>query len=213
MLRLACDVGGTFTDLVVADGGELRLYKAATTPDDPVRGVLARSRLPPPTPQTERRASSARVETFVHGTTHAINAILTGTTARTAFLTTQGHPDMLVFREGGRAEPFDFTTPYPEPYVPRALTFEIPERIMADGAVVTPLDEAAVRRDPRAARGARVEAIGVCLLWSIVNPAHELAVGELIAEHLPGVPFTLSHRSTRRSANTAARSSTASTPR
>jgi N-methylhydantoinase A/oxoprolinase/acetone carboxylase beta subunit len=77
-------------------------------------------------PQCPRQKLLARSETFIHGTTRAINAILTGTTARTAFLTTAGHPDILVLREGGRLDPFDFTVPFPEPYVPRALTFEVP---------------------------------------------------------------------------------------
>ena len=86
----------------------------------------------------------AAAELFIHGTTRAINAILTGTTAKTAFLTTEGHPDILLFREGGRIEPFDFTAPYPEPYVPRALTFEVPERIDATGTCREPLDEDAV---------------------------------------------------------------------
>jgi N-methylhydantoinase A len=71
-------------------------------------------------------------ELFVHGTTHAINALITGATARTAFLTTTGHPDVLLFREGGRAEPFDFSVPYPAPLVPRELTFEVPERMSAE---------------------------------------------------------------------------------
>ena len=195
-MRLACDTGGTFTDLVVEADGELRMYKASTTPDDPVarrarRAGAGRRR----TTAWRSRDFLARGETFIHGTTRAINAILTGSTARTAFLTTEGHPDILVIREGGRIEPFNFTVPYPEPYVPRALTFEMPERIDAAGEVVTPLDEAAVRaRDRARCASKRVEAVGVCLLWSIVNPGHEQRVGELLAEHLPGVPFTLSHR-------------------
>ena len=75
---------------------------------------------------------------MVHGTTHAINAIVTGRTARTAFLTTRGHPDTLVFREGGRQEAFNFTVPYPEPFVPKALTFEIDERVQRDGTCARP---------------------------------------------------------------------------
>src|SRR5205823_7175962 len=88
--------------------------------------------------------------------------------------------------------PFDFSRPYPEPYVPRSLTFEVPERIGADGSVVAPLDErrAAEVVDEIARR--RVEAVAVCLLWSIVNPVHERRVGALLAERLPGVPVTLS---------------------
>jgi len=77
----------------------------------------------------------ARGEILVHGTTHAINAIVTGLTARTVFLTTAGHPDTLVFREGGRQDAFNFTVPYPAPFVPKALTLEIPERILSDGSV------------------------------------------------------------------------------
>jgi N-methylhydantoinase A len=192
-MRLACDTGGTFTDLVVEADGELRMYKASTTVDDPVRGVLDALVLAAEGHGMSLGAFLAQCETFIHGTTRAINAILTGNTARTAFLTTAGHPDILVIREGGRIEPFNFTVPYPEPYVPRALTFEIPERIDAAGKVVTPLDEAAARRVIETLREKRVEAVGVCLLWSIANPSHEQRVGALLAEHLPGVPFTLSH--------------------
>lgn len=193
-MRLACDTGGTFTDLVVEAEGRLRMYKASTTPSNPVDGVLNALALAAADAGEPLDRFLARGETFIHGTTRAINAILTGHTARTAFLTTEGHPDILVIREGGRIEPFNFTVPYPEPYVPRALTFEIPERIDAAGAVVTPLDEDGVRRVIERLHENDVEAVGVCLLWSIANPAHERRVGELLAEHLPDVPFTLSHQ-------------------
>ena len=88
----------------------------------------------------------AQGELFVHGTTTATNAIITGKTARTAFLTTAGHPDVLVLREGGRIglPLFDYSIPYPQPYVPRALTFEVPERIGPSGEVIV-----AARRDGR----------------------------------------------------------------
>ena len=98
-----------------------------------------------------------------------------------------------MFREGGRIEPFNFTVPYTEPYVPRALPYEVPERVTVSGAVKTPLDEAAVIEILATLKSAKVEAIGVSFLWSVVNPAHELAVGALIEKHLPGVPYTLSH--------------------
>jgi N-methylhydantoinase A len=193
-MRLACDTGGTFTDLVVEAGKELRMYKASTTPADPVEGVLDALALAARDAGEPLERFLGRGETFIHGTTRAINAILTGNTARTAFVTTEGHPDILVIREGGRIEPFNFTVPYPEPYVPRALTFELPERIDATGRVVKALDEEAVRRVIERLQQKQVEAIGVCLLWSIANPAHERRVGELLAQHLPEVPFTLSHQ-------------------
>ncbi len=193
-MRLACDTGGTFTDLVVEADGELRMYKASTVPHNPAEGVLNALTLAAEDMGLPRGELLRRAETFIHGTTRAINAILTGSTARTAFLTTEGHPDILVIREGGRIEPFNFTVPYPEPYVPRALTFEIPERIGAGGEVIKPLDEAAARAVIGGLAERQIEAVGVCLLWSIANPAHERRVGELLAELLPGVPYTLSHQ-------------------
>lgn len=194
-MRFACDTGGTFTDLIVEDDAlGLRMYKAATTPHDPVQGVLHALRLAAADNDLSLAELLGRGDMLIHGTTHAINAIITGNTAKTAFLSTAGHPDILVLREGGRIEPFNFTVPHPQPYVPRALTFEVPERIDSAGRVHTPLDVAAVLAIIEQLRAAEVESVGVCFLWSIRNPAHELRVGELLAEHLPDVPFTLSHR-------------------
>src|SRR5262245_47602178 len=194
MISLACDVGGTFTDLVAAAEGRIGLYKAPTTPDDPVEGVLAAIALAAAAAGLPRRDYLAGVGSFVHATTRAINAVLTGATARTAFLTTAGHRDILLLREGGRLDPYDNTQPFPRPYVPRALTFEVPERIGADGRVVTPLDESAVDRIAQELAGQHIEAVGVCLLWSIANPAHERRVEEILRRQLPDLPITLSHR-------------------
>ncbi len=130
---------------------------------------------------------------FIHGTTHAINAIITGNVARTALLVTQGHRDILVLREGGRVEPFNHSVPFPKPFIPRALTFELPERIIYNGDVHIPLDEQAVIATLRKLAEQKIEAVAVCLLWATVNPAHERRVGELIEKHLPGVPYTLAH--------------------
>jgi N-methylhydantoinase A len=194
-MRLASDTGGTFTDLVVEDDdGAIRMYKAPTVPNDPVQGLIDAVALAAKERNEPLREFLGRCELLIHGTTHAINAIITGRTARTAFLTTAGHPDILVLREGGRQEPFNFHVPYPEPYIPRALTFEIPERINAAGEVVVPLDEAAVAAVLARVAQAKVEAVCVCLLWAIANPAHELRLAELIEEHLPGIPYTLAHR-------------------
>ena len=193
-MRFAVDTGGTFTDLVVEfDDGGLRMYKAPTTPTDPVAGVLETLTHAAEDLGESRSALLGRGEMLIHGTTHAINAIVTGNTARTAFLTTKGHPDVLVFREGGRIEPFNFTVPYPEPYVPRSLTYEVPERVAYDGSVTEALDESAVVGIVEELGRQEIEAVGVCLLWSIVNPAHERRVGALLERHLPGVPYTLSH--------------------
>lgn len=193
-MRLASDTGGTFTDLVVEDdGGRITMYKSPTVPDDPVRGVLGALELAAEDRGLSLQELMARADTFIHGTTHAINAIITGNVARTALLVTEGHRDILVFREGGRVEPFNQSIPFPRPYIPRALTHEIPERILSTGSIHRDLDEAAVIRVLQSLKDQQVEAVAVCLLWATINPAHELRVGELIAQHLPGVPYTLAH--------------------
>lgn len=193
-MRFATDTGGTFTDLVVEDDdGTITMHKAATTPADPVQGVLDALTLAARARNVELRTLLGRGETFIHGTTHAINAIITGKAARTALLVTAGHRDLLVFREGGRLEPFNHTVAYPRPYVPREFTFEIPERVIYSGAVHDPLDEQAVREVLARLPALGIEAVAVCLLWSTVNPAHEQRIGELIDECLPGVPYSLSH--------------------
>ncbi|MFA4927988.1 MAG: hydantoinase/oxoprolinase family protein [Patulibacter sp.] len=194
-LRFGVDTGGTFTDLVVSglDGG-LRLFKRPTTPDDPVRGLLDVLGAAAEALDTTTADLLGAGELFVFGTTRATNAIVESKTARTALLVTAGHPDVLTLREGGgRPSLFDYAHDYPAPYVPRALTREIVERADADGSIVTPLDEDATRATLRALGRDRVEAIAVCLLWSIVAPQHERRLGELIEAELPGIPYTLSH--------------------
>ena len=194
MLRLACDVGGTFTDLVVDDRGRLSAFKAPTTPGDPVAGVLDAIGLAAAAAGVERATFLAGADSLTHATTLAINAVLTGRTARTAFLTTEGHRDILLLREGGRLNPYDMAQPFPKPYVPRRLTFEVPGRIGAAGEIVRRLDEDAVVRIADRLAELEAAAVGVCLLWSVANPAHELRVSEILAARLPDVAVTLSHR-------------------
>ena len=193
-MRFAVDTGGTFTDLIVEDDDNgLHMFKASTTPDDPIRGVLDSLQVAADDFGVSLADLLGKADLFIHGTTHAINAIVTGNTAKTAFLTTEGHRDILVFREGGRMEPFNFTVPYPQPYIPRALSYEVPGRILADASEKTPLDEGRVVEILQELKSKKVEAVAVCLLWSIINPAHEDRVGALMEEHRPGVPYTLSH--------------------
>ena len=192
---IACDVGGTFTDLIVRDEQGLQLFKAPSTPEYYVGGVISALELAAAAYNAASiNALLSRCGVFIHATTQATNALLIGNVAKTAFLTTEGHRDILLLREGGRLNPYDNTQDFPKPYIPRALTFEVCERIDASGQIVRALDESKLSQtiDELAAR--RVEAIGVCLLWSIVNPKHELRIGELISRRLPEVPVTLSHR-------------------
>jgi len=192
-MRVSVDIGGTFTDLVVETDGLLSLFKAPTVPHDPTQGVVAVLAVGAAAMERTVQQFLADTDLFIHATTRGLNAVLTGTTATTAFLTTAGHPDILLLREGGRSDPFDYTIPYPDPFVPRSLTFEVPGRITSTGSELEPLDVVAVREICSDIAAAGTEAVAVCLMWSTVNPAHELATGRILATELPGVPVTLSH--------------------
>jgi N-methylhydantoinase A len=192
--RISVDTGGTFTDVVVADeSGALHLAKAPTALDRAFESI--EEGLEQLAPELEIKVPDllARTDVFTYGTTRATNAIVEGRTARTALFTTEGFPDILLLREGGKLDPFR-QLPYPPPYLPRYLTFEIRERIDSEGDVFLELDEQSVLAAIEEARRLRAEAIAVCLIWSIVNPEHELRVGELLAREWPEVPFTLSHQ-------------------
>ncbi|MCY3774306.1 MAG: hydantoinase/oxoprolinase family protein [Gemmatimonadetes bacterium] len=195
-LTFAADTGGTFTDLVVnSAGGAARLYKRPTTPADPVIGLFDTLGAAADDMNSSVTDLLERSDLFVFGTTLATNAIVTSSTARTALLISEGHPDILLLREGGgRRTLFDYSQEYPEPYIPRALTFEIRERLSAEGEVLTALDERQVLEVIARLRESGVEAVAVCLLWSIINDEHETRIGELLAGELPDVPYTLSSR-------------------
>jgi N-methylhydantoinase A len=193
--RIAVDTGGTFTDVVVADPAHnLTVNKALTNHERVFTGIREALNIASEGMGLSLAHLLADTSIFIYATTRATNAIIEGKTARTAYLATKGFPDTLVLREGGRPNAYDFALPYPEPYVPRRLTFEIDERVDAEGNVVRPLDEKSARAVLRRVKAAGVEAIGVSLLWSIANPRHEERLGELISAELPGIPFTLSHR-------------------
>jgi N-methylhydantoinase A len=192
-MRFATDTGGTFTDLIIEDEGKLHLFKSPTVPNNPVIGVLGAFSIAAKAFGIDRAELLARGNQFIHGTTHAINAIVTKKVAKTAILVTQGHPDILLLREGGREQPFNHTVRYPRAFIPRALTFEVPGRIIASGEERKNLDEAAVLEIIGRLKAERIESVAVCLLWSVVNPSHERRVGQLIRENLEGLPVTLSN--------------------
>lgn len=191
--RIAVDTGGTFTDVVVSSSdGRLFVGKALTTYGrvfDGFRDSVDRAA------RTVGLTASdvlSAADVIVYGTTHATNAVLTGRVAKTAMLVTEGFADTLLLREGGRRNVFDSRAPYPPPYIPRRLTFELKERVTAEGEIHTALDEARAREVISGLAELGVQAVAVMLLWSVANDAHERRVGELIEELLPGVAYTLS---------------------
>ena len=194
-MRVAVDTGGTFTDLIFErQDGRSGMHKAPSTPSEPLIGVLDAVDLAAEELGMDRRRFLGETRLFIHATTRATNAVLTRETARTGLIVTKGHRDILVFREGRRTEPFAVSRPYPKPYVARALTLEVSERVNAAGEVVTPLNEREAEEVIQRLVSLGVEAIGVCLLWSVVNPSHELRVGELLDSYQARLEYTLSHQ-------------------
>lgn len=192
--RISVDTGGTFTDVVVREtGGQQVIGKAPTTPDrifDGMQAALtdAAGQLGVTLPVLLGEASL-----LIFGTTRSTNAIVQGAVAKTAFLSTEGFPDILVTREGGKFGPHDFSYDFPQPYIPRRHTFEISERISSEGEVVVPLDEAQARAVARRLVSEGFEAVAVCFLWSVANPVHEIRMGEILAEEAPALAVSSSH--------------------
>ncbi len=194
VVKITCDVGGTFTDVVASDQeGRLAVGKALTSPPHLIEGLLSAIEVAAEQFGVGLGELLRRCELFVYSTTQATNAILERKTAKTALLVTAGFPDILVRREGGSMLPYDFSRPFPEPYVPRRLTYEVEERISAAGEVLTPLDERSLGETIERLRENEVEAAAVCLLWATADGRHEVAVGEAIEREL-GIPVTLSHQ-------------------
>ena len=190
--RIGVDIGGTFTDLLVADAeGQARVYKAPTTPDDPTIGFFSGLERAAEDLDLELGALLAQVDTIVHGTTITTNAVLTGNGATTGFVTTKGFRDVLNMRRGLKARQFDKYAP-PPPLVPRHRIQVVEERITLDGAVMTPLREEDVRAAAAALREEQVDAVAVSCLWSFRNPEHEQRIGEILQEELPGAYVSLS---------------------
>jgi N-methylhydantoinase A len=186
--RLAVDIGGTFTDVVLETGTNSHAIKVLTTPDAPERAVLegVRSIL------AEAKCRPQDVSLVVHGTTLATNALIERKGARTALITTEGFRDSVEMAWEHRFEQYDIYMERPQPLVSRDLRFGVPERVASDGAVLLALDEAAVRRVAAQLRAERIEAVAVCFLHSFTNEAHERRAGAILAEALPGVAISLS---------------------
>jgi N-methylhydantoinase A len=190
---MCTDVGGTFTDVVILDeDGTVEIFKSLSTPRDPVLGMMEGLRLAAESRRQTLRPLLGECHFLSHGSTVATNAFLEKRVGRIGLICTRGHRDILLFREGGKLNPFDWDLDYPEPFVPRQLTVGVTERISSEGEVLTPLVEEEVREAIGQLKEQSVEAIAIALLWSFVNPVHELRVAELVKEEWPEVPVSLS---------------------
>jgi N-methylhydantoinase A len=192
--RIGVDVGGTFTDFVLArSSGGVALLKSPTTLEDQSVGVMQGIAALAETEGVELGALLADTDLIVHGTTTADNTMIEMSGAVTGLITTAGHRDEIEIRRGFKEEIWDPAYPPPEPIAPRRRRIGVPERLDFRGDVVTPLDEEAVRAAVKRLVLQKTESIGVCLLFSFINPAHEKRVKEIIEAEAPGVRISLSH--------------------
>lgn len=185
--RLAVDIGGTFTDLVLEHAGVRHTAKRLTTHEDPavavlagIDGLLAQVGLGP-----------EALELIVHGTTLATNALIERRGAKTALLTTEGHRDAVEIAYENRFDQYDLNIDRPAPLVPRYLRLGISERMSVDGTVLRPLDTDSVAAAIETVAAENVQSVAIGLLHGYANPAHELAIAEQVQAALPSVVLTL----------------------
>ena len=187
-VRIGVDTGGTFTDLVAqeVDSGHLSIAKSLSTPGEPSRAII----------DTLRKGGlhNRSIDSFVHGTTIATNALIERTGARVALITTHGFRDILSIQRLTRPRAYDLSWVKPEPLVPRSRAFEVRERIDAHGSVVEPLDEDGLRRIAVELLAQSIQAIAVSFLFSFLNPDHEIRAGAVLRELMPETEISLSHR-------------------
>jgi N-methylhydantoinase A len=190
-VRVAIDVGGTFTDVVklTPATGAIRFEKVPTTASAPTEGVLAGF--------DKAEADTADIAMFNHGTTLGLNALLTRTGARTAIVSTRGFRDVYLLGRTDRKEMYAMTYRKPAALVERSDTFEVTERSYFDGTIATPLDEADAREVAARIAAGGYASVAVAFLHSYANPAHETRMREILQEVAPGVHVTLSHELAR----------------
>ncbi|MEA1990624.1 MAG: hydantoinase/oxoprolinase family protein [Thermodesulfobacteriota bacterium] len=177
-MRVATDIGGTFTDVVTLDGNHIRGWKVLSTPESPDRAV------------TETIRDLADFSSFSHGTTVATNALLERKGAKVAFITTRGFKDLLSIARQRRPRLYDFDCSRTTPVVSRNLCFEAAERLAPDGTVILSLSlsDAFALADHVMESGP--EAVAICLLFSYKNPAHEILLEKAFKKH--GIPVSRS---------------------
>ncbi len=187
-LRLAADVGGTFTDVVLEAGRRRHATKVLTTPAAPEVAILEGTRQV----LAEAGAGFADISIVIHGTTLATNAIIERKGARTALIATQGFRDVIEIADESRYDQYDLGIEKPPVLVPRQLRFTVPERMDVHGNVHLVLDEAAVEKVARQIKREKVEAVAIALIHAYANPAHEHLVAAIVKQICPDVAVTLS---------------------
>jgi len=193
MFRIGVDVGGTYTDLVATDEtGRTVFAKSPSTPADQSVGVMAGLEELARRLNVTRAKMLASTDRLVHGTTVATNALLERKGTKVALLTTAGHRDVIEMREGLKPDRYDLRSPPPEPLAPRELRFGVRERLRANGEVLIPLDAKSLDTAIAGIKQSGATSVAVCFLHSYLNPVHELAAVERLAQALPDISISRS---------------------
>ncbi len=194
MYKIGIDVGGTFTDFVVADEkGQPRFFKTHSTPDDPSVGVITGLREAAAEYGLALEQLLGDTDMVIHGSTVATNTLVERKGARVGLITTDGFRDLLEMREGLKEDRYNLRMTPAEPLAARYLRVGVPERIRANGLVERALDEAALVENLEYLIQEGAEALAVCFLFSYLNPSHEQEAGEKIRRRFPEVYTSLSH--------------------
>jgi N-methylhydantoinase A len=192
--RLGIDAGGTFTDFILADRtGEVRIFKALSTPQDPTQAI--RNGLALIEEETGITATEivSNADLCINGTTVGLNALIQHKGARTGLIATAGHEDSIEIRLGHKEDGYRYDPEYPPArmLVPRYLRRGVRERVVSTGAVHTPLHEDDVRDACRHFLREGVDSVAISFVWSVLHPDHEMRAAEIVREMMPGVRLTV----------------------
>ncbi|SEM64066.1 N-methylhydantoinase A [Gemmobacter aquatilis] len=192
--RLGIDAGGTFTDFILADRkGEVRIFKALSTPNDPTAAIRNGLKLIEEETGLTPQTIVANSDLCINGTTVGLNALITHNGAKTGLIATAGHEDSIEIRLGHKEDGYRYDPEYPPAtmLVPRYLRRGIAERVLSTGAVHTPLNEEDVRAACRHFLREEVESVAISFVWSVLHPEHEQRAAEIVREMMPHVRLTV----------------------
>ena len=189
-IRIGADVGGTFTDVVLEANGEIFSTKVLTTYESPEIGILQGIHAV----IADSETSLSELDSFIHGTTLATNALISRTGAKTAFITTNGFRDTIEMRTESRFEQYDLNLELPKPLIERKDRYVLSERISADGSVLLPFDEMEAKNLIKhlSLEENGYEAVAVGFIHSYMNDRHESLIQEMLLDQLPNIKVSIS---------------------
>src|SRR5215470_7543189 len=192
--RLGIDAGGTFTDLVLADrSGDVRLYKALSTPADPTSAIEEGMALIAEDLGESPAEIVSNSDLCINGTTVGLNALIQHKGGKTGLICSAGHEDSIEIRLGHKEDGYRYDPEYPAAVmlVPRYLRKGVRERVISDGSIRTPLNEDDVRAACQFFIEEGIESVAISFLWSVLNQSHEQRAAEIVREMMPNVPLTV----------------------